>query len=244
MAENDRETLENSIHTLISTLKKGQVWTERRDIAECLATVSQQIVKALEDIIRSEKDVDVRVACEEALNTVREHLELAPIQVQAAPAPAPAPEAAPTRAKASEAGTPSAEPASLEEIVHAEIEQPGVTVSDTDDGYEIVTRLESGRFQKVYLVRSRDESRDIDLLQIFTVCAPANSRVFKWALEANCKLTHGALAVRTVDAKEMLVITDTYQAGTVRREQLRDAVFAMAEAGDVIEKGMTRVDTL
>jgi hypothetical protein len=242
MAENDRETVENSINGLISTLKKGQVWTERRDVAECLATVSQQIVKALEDVIKSEKDVDVRVACEQALNAVREHLKLAPIQVQAQPAPIP--EAAPTSAKAPEAETAPAQPVSLAEIVRADIERPGVTVSETEDGYEIVTRLESGRFQKVYLVRSRDESRDIDLIQIFTACAPANDRVFKWALEANCKLTHGALAMRTLSGKEMLIITDTCQAGTVTREQIRDAVFAIAEAGDVIEKGMTRVDTL
>jgi len=244
MAENDRETAEASIGNLISTLKKGQVWTERRDVAQCLASVSQQIVKALEDVIKSEDDVDVRVACEQALNAVRGHLKLAPVQVQAPPAPAPAPEAAPTQAQAPEAETAPAEPVSLAEIVQADIERPGVTVSETEDGYEIVTRLESGRFQKVHLVRSRDESRDIDLIQIFTVCAPANERVFKWALEANCKLTHGALAMRTLGGKQMLIITDTYQAATVRREQIRDAVFAIADAGDVIEKGMTRVDTL
>jgi hypothetical protein len=239
MAENDRETVEALINELISTLKQGQMWTERRDVADCLANTCKHIVAALEDVIKSEKDVDVRVACEQALNAVREHLQLIPVQVEA-PAPAPTPEPAPTQV------TPTAaeQPVSLGEIVRSDIEGAGVTVTETEDGYEIVTRLESGRFQKVFLVQSRDETKGLELIHIFTVCGPANSRVFKWALEANSKLMHGALAIRTLGGKEMLVITDTYQAATVRREQVRDAVFAIAETGDVVEKGMTRVDTL
>ena len=99
-------------------------------------------------------------------------------------------------------------------------------------------------FQKVYLAEGRDEKKGVGLIHIFTACGPAESRVFKWALQANSKLTHGAIGIRSLGGKEMLVISDTYVASTVRREQVRDAVFAIAETGDVIEKGLTRVDTL
>jgi hypothetical protein len=132
----------------------------------------------------------------------------------------------------------------LAEIVSSDIEGPGVTASETDDGYEIVIRLESGRFQKVYVAEGRDEKKGIGLIHVITRCGPAESRVFKWALEANSKLTHGAIGIRSLGGKEMLVVSDTYVASTVRREQIRDAVFAIAETGDVIEKGLTRVDTL
>jgi|GEM_PF-2875350 len=249
MAENDRETVETLINSLISTLEQGRIWTERRDVAEFFAETAKRIVTAIEDVIKSESDPDVQVACEQALNNVREHLKLAPIQVQAAPvaAPEPAPMAA-----ADEQGTalePETEDAageqvSVAEIVSSDIEGPGVSASETDDGYEIVIRLESGRFQKVYITEGRDEKRGVGLIHIFTPCGPAASRVFKWALEANSKLTHGAIGIRALAGKEMLVVSDTYVASTVRREQVRDAVFAIAETGDVIEKGLTRVDTL
>jgi hypothetical protein len=136
------------------------------------------------------------------------------------------------------------EQVSLAEIVSSHIEGPGVSASETDDGYEIVIRLESGRFQKVYIAQSRDEERDAGLIHIYTPCGPAASRAFKWALEANSKLTHGAIGIRSVAGEEMLVVSDTYVASTARGEQVRDAVFAIAETGDVIEKGLTRVDTL
>lgn len=241
MAENDRETVETLIDGLISTLKEGRHWTERRDVADLLAETATRIVASIEDVIKSEDDVDVQAACAQALNSVREHLKLAPIQVQAA-APEPVPIAADDQEVALE---PVAEErVSLAEIVSSDIEGPGVTASETDDGYEIVIRLESGRFQKVYIAEGRDEKRGIGLIHVITRCGPAESRVFKWALEANSKLTHGAIGIRSLGGKEMLVVSDTYVASTVRRAQIRDAVFAIAETGDVIEKGLTRVDTL
>lgn len=236
MAQNDRETVETLIDGLISTLKEGRHWTERRDVADLLAETATRIVSSIEDVVKSEDDVDVQAACAQALNSVREHLKLAPIQVQAA-APEPAPVAAEPQ---EEAGGRLC----LAEIVSSDIEGPGVTASETDDGYEIVIRLESGRFQKVYVAEGRDEKKGIGLIHVITRCGPAESRVFKWALEANSKLTHGAIGIRSLGGKEMLVVSDTYVASTVRREQIRDAVFAIAETGDVIEKGLTRVDTL
>jgi len=245
MAENDRETVETLIEGLISTMEQGRIWTERRDIAEFLAETAKRMVTAIENVVKSEDDPDVQTGCQQALNRVREHLKLAPIQVQAAPEPAPV---------AVEPQQPALEPDTqeeaeesqllLSEIVSSYIEGPGVTASETDDGYEIVIRLESGRFQKVYLAEGRDEKKGVGLIHIFTAGGPADSRVFKWALEANSKLTHGAIGIRSLGGKEMLVISDTYVASTVRREQVRDAVFAIAETGDVIEKGLTRVDTL
>lgn len=246
MAENDRETVETLIDGLISTLERGRVWTERRDVADFLAETAKRIVITIENVVKSDGDVDVLTACEQALNSVREHLKLTPIQVQAA-APEPAPVAVEPQQRMLEPDMEEEAEESqvlLAEIVSSDVEGPGVTVSETDDGYEIVVRLESGRFQKVYLAEGRDEKRDVGLIHIFTPCGPAASRVFKWALEANSKLTHGAIGIRSLGGKEMLVISDTYVASTVRREQVRDAVFAIAETGDVIEKGLTRVDTL
>ncbi|MCK5557807.1 MAG: hypothetical protein KAJ01_05490, partial [Candidatus Hydrogenedentes bacterium] len=117
-------------------------------------------------------------------------------------------------------------------------------VAEADDGYELVVKLDSGRFQTVYVSEEHDEKQGLDFIRIFTPCAHANSSAFKWALETNGKLMHGAIGIRQVGGTEMFVIADTYPTAMVTRARVRDAVFAIAETGDAVEKGMTRADRL
>lgn len=229
------ERMENQVGRLISMLKDGKYWTERRDAAEGLAEVAKTALTAIEEVVKAEQDTDVRIACEQALNGVREHLAMEPAAVEPAPAAA---EPSPASGPAAEETVP------LAEIVQADIAGPNVEILETEGGYELVVAMESGRSQRLYVTEGRDETRGVDLIQVFTVCGPAHTGAFKWALEANSKLTHGAIALRTVSGREMFVVADSYPAAMVRREQVRDAVFAIAEVGDVIEKGLTRADNL
>jgi hypothetical protein len=231
MAQNEREALQELLNTLISELKQGEYWTDRRDTAEFLAEAAKQIVTAIQDVAKKEEDVDVRAVCEQALNGVRDFLKLQPVRVEAPPQAAPQEEA-----PGKEERVP------LEVMVREDLAGPNVTVAETDDGYELIVTLEDGRRQTVYVAEERDEKQDLDLIRIFTVCAPANSSAFKWALETNGKLTHGAIAIRRVGGKEVYVIVDTHPAEMVRREHVREAVFSIAEIGDTVEKGMTRAD--
>ncbi len=239
MAENERETLQDLLNTVISELKQGEYWTERRDTAEFLAEAAKQIMTAIQDVAKKEEDVDVRGVCEQALNGVREFLKLQPVRVEASP---------PTAAPAATVLAPESlaackkERVSLADMVREDLAGPNVTVAETDDGYELIVTFEDGRQQTVYAAEERDEKHELDLIRIFTVCAPANSSAFKWALETNGKLTHGAIAIRRVGGKEVYVIVDTHPAEMVSREHVREAVFSIAEIGDTVEKGMTRAD--
>jgi hypothetical protein len=239
MAENEREALQDLLNTLISELKEGEYWTERRDTAEFLAEAAKRIVTTIQDVAKKGDDVDVRIGCERALNDVRELLKLQPVRVEAPPPTA----APPATVLAPESPAPAQkERASLADMVREDLAGPDVTVAETADGYELIVKLEGGRQQTVYVAEEHDEKQGLDLIRIFTVCAPANSSAFKWSLETNSKLTHGAIAIRRVGGKEVFVIADTHPAEMVGREHVREAVFSIAEIGDTVEKGMTRAD--
>jgi len=239
MAQNEREALQELLTTLISELKEGEYWTERRDTAEFLAEAGKQIVAAIQDVAKNEEDADVRAACEQALNGVREFLTMQPARVEAPP-PTAAPAA--TVLDPESLGSAPKERVPLAVMVREDLAGPNVTVAETDDGYKLTMKMKDDRQQTVYVAEERDEKHDLDLIRIFTVCAPANSSAFKWALETNGKLTHGAIAIRRVSGKEVFVIVDTHPAEMVSREHVREAVFSIAEIGDTVEKGMTRAD--
>jgi hypothetical protein len=238
MVQRECETVQRLLDNLIAVLKSSSAWTERRDTAEFLAEIAKLIVIAIDGVVKSEGDVDIRIACEQALDGVRGHLALKPV-----PPEAPQPKIAPILRPVQ----PEAEPApgkrlSLAEMINSDVAGPNVSASQTQEGFDLLVRLSSGRFQKVHVVEKRGDKPGENLIYIFTPCCPADSRLFKWALESNCKLRHGAIGIRSVDDNEMFVISDTYPTATATGEQIRDAVLAIAEAGDFVEKGLTRVD--
>jgi hypothetical protein len=162
-----------------------------------------------------------------------------------APAPTAAAPATATRA-ATTLAPESLAPAKEERVALADIVQAiageKVTVAAMEGGYELIVKFSGGRYQTVYLTEEHDAKHGTDLIRVFTPCAPVSSRAFKWALETNCRLTTGAVGIRKVGGKEMFVICDTYPAAGVTSKRVRDAVFAIAEAGDTVEKGMTRAN--
>jgi serine/threonine-protein kinase len=109
------------------------------------------------------------------------------------------------------------------------------------EGYRVIFPVPGDRIQEVYIegVLGRKNER---LLTIYSVCAPADSRHYEFALKLNAELTHGSLSIREVHGRPMFVMTRTFSRGHVSPAEIRAAVLEIARRGDRVEQQLTSTD--
>ncbi|MFP4497100.1 MAG: hypothetical protein ACLFQV_02720 [Vulcanimicrobiota bacterium] len=122
------------------------------------------------------------------------------------------------------------------------------------------------RRQFVYVTYGRQSPDGEELYQVFTVCGPAQPRLYKLALQLNMEISMGALAVSKVNVMEQnlkrspqvipqgikptittgqanyFVIVDTYLVDEINIEKLKTALTSIASSGDKFEKMLVGKD--
>jgi len=83
-----------------------------------------------------------------------------------------------------------------------------------------------------------------ELIRVFTYCGAESEEALEWALEANMKLSHCALALTHDEDNRRFVLTRCFLAEAARPEQVKAAVKEIAFYGDWIEKKLTGLDEL
>lgn len=131
----------------------------------------------------------------------------------------------------------------LNSLLHEAFDhERNVMWSQQGDLYCLEVALPDNRRQHVYLSHS-DHRFHERLLQIYSVCCPAEEHYFSNALRLNSHISHGALALREVDGQEHFVITNAYPRSTVDGEEIRQSVLEMAARADAVEHLLTGRDT-
>ena len=128
-----------------------------------------------------------------------------------------------------------------EGLVRESLEGIDCLIQGAKDRFRVIVPVPGDRIQEVYveLVQGRKNER---LLSIFSVCAPADSRHYEFALKLNAELTIGGLSVREVNGQPMFVMTRTYPRGHVAPADIRAAVTEIARRGDWVEQQLTTTD--
>ena len=130
----------------------------------------------------------------------------------------------------------------LESLMHEAFDHtPNVKWSRDGWRYHIEVALPDNRKQTVFITHS-DHSYHERLLQIFSICCPAEDHYFPAALRLNSQIAHGALALRDVDDEEQFVITCSYPRSTVDGEEIRRSVLEIAAHSDAVELLLTGKD--
>ena len=106
---------------------------------------------------------------------------------------------------------------------------------------EFTVTLPSNRRQKVVVEQTGDSAAE-RLLQIYSVCCPAEPHYLESALRLNSTVCHGALAVRDIEGKPHFVMIDTYPRSTVDPEEIRRSVMEIANHADAVESRLTDRD--
>ncbi|MEW4487588.1 protein kinase [Thalassoglobus sp. JC818] len=107
--------------------------------------------------------------------------------------------------------------------------------------YQIDVSLPDERKQTVFVTHSNHRYHE-RLLQIYSVCCPAEPHYFSAALRLNSRISHGALALRDVDDQEYFVITCSYPRSTVDGEEIQKSVLEIASHADAVELLLTGKD--
>ena len=128
-----------------------------------------------------------------------------------------------------------------ESLVRESLEDLDCLVQGAKDRYRVIVPVPGDRIQEVYLEVANGRKNE-RLLQIYSVCAPADARHYEFALKLNAELTIGGLSVREVNGQPMFVMTRTYSRGHVTTADIRAAVMEIARKGDWVEQQLTSSD--
>lgn len=109
------------------------------------------------------------------------------------------------------------------------------------DLYRVVVPTPGDRLHEVYIEAAEGPDNEA-LLQVFSVCAPADARHYEFALKLNDRLTIGGLSLHEMNGVPMFVMTRTYLRDLVTPTDLRGAVLEIARQSDWVEHELTRCD--
>ena len=128
-----------------------------------------------------------------------------------------------------------------EGLVRESLEGVDCLVQGARDRFRVIVSVPGDRIQEVYVevVQGRKNER---LLSVYSVCAPADSHHYEFALKLNAELTIGGLSVREVNGAPMFVMSRTYPRGHVTPSDIRAAVTEIARSGDWVEQQLTTTD--
>jgi eukaryotic-like serine/threonine-protein kinase len=130
----------------------------------------------------------------------------------------------------------------IETLLHEAFDhEPHVEWKRDNLRYLCLVTLPDGRMQTVFIETTGNEFHE-RLLQIFSLCCPAEDHYYVDALRLNASIFHGALALREVDGKEFFVMVNNYPRATVDSEEIRSSVLELAMHADAVEHHLTGED--
>jgi hypothetical protein len=206
------EAIDKAVEALKS-VKTG--WVTRRDAADFLGTAAMRAVKALRAHL-NEPDVDV-------LRAVTEHLGKLSGAVSGI---------APTAERRRH---------SVEELAKACAKEGSRTVSSCEAGFQVEVKLRNGRRQIVFIVPETRKD-GAELVRVFSFCGLPTESSFKWALQANAKLSNSTIALTSEKGEEQLVLSRTFWADDATPFQVKVTVKEIAFYGDWMEQKLTGAD--
>lgn len=215
-----RQTDKSSDQMATDLRNQNAGWVTRRDGAEGLGRLAAHAAEVLREHA-SDTDRDVRTAVRTALGRVAAEVRgMKPV--------------------------PQDRSYTLAELAKA-CERTGKReLVEHGDGYAVTVKGKDGREQTVFIVPAKRKD-GVDLVRVYTRCGPAQDDQFRWALESNLSLSHGAFALSDEFANgggAEFVIINVFIASEATPEEVKASVKEMAFYGDWLEQKLTGQDTL
>lgn len=126
-------------------------------------------------------------------------------------------------------------------IVRECLEGLDARVEGGPDRYRISFDLPGNRKQEVQLWID-DGQRGRRLVSVYSVCGPAETDHYEFALRLNTDLTRGSLSVLDIDNRPMFVMTRNFEQGRASVIEIREALLEIARRSDWVEHQLTSAD--
>jgi serine/threonine-protein kinase len=131
---------------------------------------------------------------------------------------------------------------SLESLAREAVAETEVQLEGSGDQLVAKVPLEGGRFQRVCLEIVDDNGSSDQVITLYSVCAPIDSRHFRRALELNSRIPHGSIAIQNVRGEPHFVMSNSYPRNTCDPEEIRQSLFTIAKYADEWEQRLTGRD--
>ncbi len=128
-----------------------------------------------------------------------------------------------------------------ETLVRESVEGLDCFVQGARDHFRILVKLPKNRLQEVYVEVGQGRHKE-RLLSVFSVCCPADSRHYEFALKLNAELTYAGLSVRVVNGEPMFVMSRAYPRAHADAAHVQAAIREIAKRSDWVEQQLTQAD--
>ncbi len=131
---------------------------------------------------------------------------------------------------------------SLDDLLREALRGLDLPIRGTDDHFQVVVPLSSGRSQTVHIALTRDRDSAEHVVRIFSTCAPVDPDYLIQALSLNATNPYGAIAIEQIDGQDYFVMANAYPQATCDPLEVRRSVMAIAECADRFEAMLTGTD--
>jgi len=138
--------------------------------------------------------------------------------------------------------SPAAQPPDAKGLVRAVAGASEWKVEEDGDDWKVTVPIGSMRRQMVRVKFGVKDSEDLDLISFSSTCGPASEKNAMALLRYNMNTVHGAFAVQTTPAGEMVVIQANQLADTADALEITRMVTAIAWQADKVEEKLTGGD--
>jgi hypothetical protein len=253
---------------LVRQIEGGANWVERRDAAAALTMMIREGLLALRKAAE-DKDPDVSHECKKSVELVRSDLTggLKDIELELAAAlrayradlagskPMGIPPSTPDGDEGEMAGAGVGEGrsggtaksggttrAELESWVRAIAERRGGSVRETEGQWVVEIGLEGDRKQTIFVDPDRKDSAGEAVAVMYTLCGPAEPKIYSVALKTNMQLSHAAFGLTKQGEKRLLALIGRRRIDELTQESLEEILEYLAKKGDRAESQLQADD--
>jgi serine/threonine-protein kinase len=130
----------------------------------------------------------------------------------------------------------------LRSLLTEAFQDTAVEVTEVGDHFSVRVRLESGRTQTVHVEIGRDLETSEAIIRTFSICGTATDQYYERALQLNATISHGSVAIQSIEGEPHFVMVNAYPRATCDPEEIRKSVLEIARHSDDVEHLLSRED--
>lgn len=236
---------------LIGQMTGGANWVERRDAATTLTLIVRRALLALREMAE-DKDPDVAHECKKAVGSIASDLTASTANLETELAGAMRTYRADRGSSSAgltsrrEAGpavsAPGATRLDLEGWLRAIAKEQGGAIREAEGQWAVEFRVSDERRQTIFIDPERKDSTGQPVAVMYTLCGPAEPKVFGASLQANAQLSHAAFATIGEGEKRRLVLISRRRMSELTRSGVAETLEYLANKGDRAESQLQRQD--
>lgn len=252
---------------LVRQVEGGANWVERRDAATSLTMMIREGLLALRKTAE-DKDPDVAHECKKAVETISGDLKnaLQDIELElgsalrayradlagSRPEAAEGVAAAVAEGESPEAGGEKDRPARVwsHAATREDLERWVRQIADSRRGelgekggqWKLEFKTDGDRRQTIFIDPDRKDSAGHPVAVMYTLCGPAEPKVYGTALKTNMQLSHAAFGVIKQGEMPLLALICRRRIGELTRDSLEETLAYLAKKGDRAESQLQEED--